>query len=86
MMQRIYAQSAVLGNRVGLHYRRFWPKLKTPPFASQILSRLKNLKIRVFGRESANSGYHELEASHSPNVTAPKALMALLEKIVAERP
>jgi hypothetical protein len=55
-MQRIYLHHAALGNRVGLHYRRFWPKLKTPPFANQILSRLKNLKIRVFGRESANSG------------------------------
>jgi len=29
--------------------------------------------------------YYELDASHSPNVTAPEALMALLEKIVAER-
>ena len=28
----------------------------------------------------------EIDASHSPNVTAPEALMALLEKIVDERP
>jgi pimeloyl-ACP methyl ester carboxylesterase len=28
-------------------------------------------------------GYHEIDASHSPNVTAPEALMALLQKIVA---
>jgi hypothetical protein len=56
MMQRIYLHHAALGNRVGLHYRRFWPKLKTPPFANQILSPLKNLKIRGFRRESANSG------------------------------
>jgi hypothetical protein len=56
MMQRIYLHHTAIGNRVGLHYSRFWPKLKTPPFANQILSRLKNLKIRVFGRESANSG------------------------------
>jgi pimeloyl-ACP methyl ester carboxylesterase len=27
--------------------------------------------------------YYEIDASHSPNVTAPEALMALLEKIVA---
>jgi hypothetical protein len=27
--------------------------------------------------------YHEIDASHSPNVTAPQALMALLEKIAA---
>jgi len=27
--------------------------------------------------------YHEIDASHSPNVTAPGALMALLEKIAA---
>jgi hypothetical protein len=30
--------------------------------------------------------YFEIDASHSPNVTAPDALMALLEKIVAARP
>jgi pimeloyl-ACP methyl ester carboxylesterase len=29
--------------------------------------------------------YYEIDASHSPAVTAPEALMALLEKIVAER-
>jgi len=29
-------------------------------------------------------GYHEIDASHSPNVTAPEALMALLTKIAAE--
>jgi hypothetical protein len=28
-------------------------------------------------------GYHEIDASHSPNVTAPEALMALLQKIAA---
>jgi pimeloyl-ACP methyl ester carboxylesterase len=28
--------------------------------------------------------YYEIDASHSPNVTAPDALMALLEKIVGE--
>ena len=28
--------------------------------------------------------YHEIDASHSPNVTAPEALMSLLQKIVAE--
>ena len=27
--------------------------------------------------------YFEMDASHSPNVTAPDALMAVLEKIVA---
>jgi pimeloyl-ACP methyl ester carboxylesterase len=27
--------------------------------------------------------YHEIDASHSPNVTAPEALMALLQRIVA---
>ncbi|MDP1582374.1 MAG: alpha/beta hydrolase [Bradyrhizobium sp.] len=29
-------------------------------------------------------GYHEIDASHSPNVTAPEALMTLLTKIAAE--
>jgi hypothetical protein len=28
--------------------------------------------------------YFEIDASHSPNVTAPEALMALLQKIAAE--
>ena len=28
--------------------------------------------------------YHEIDASHSPNVTAPEALMSLLQEIVAE--
>jgi hypothetical protein len=56
MMRRIYPHHAALGNRVGLHYSRFWPKLKTPSFANQLLSRLKNLKIRVFDRESAKTG------------------------------
>jgi hypothetical protein len=27
--------------------------------------------------------YYEIDASHSPNVTAPEALMALLQKIAA---
>jgi hypothetical protein len=30
-------------------------------------------------------GYHEIDASHSPHVTAPEALMPMLQKIVAER-
>ncbi|MFZ2159249.1 MAG: alpha/beta hydrolase [Bradyrhizobium sp.] len=29
--------------------------------------------------------YYEIDASHSPNVTAPEALMSLLQKIVAEQ-
>jgi pimeloyl-ACP methyl ester carboxylesterase len=29
--------------------------------------------------------YYEIDSSHAPNLTAPEALMALLEKIVAER-
>jgi hypothetical protein len=56
MMQRIYLHHAALGNRVGLHYRRFWLKSKTPLVANQILSQIKNLKIRDFDRESANPG------------------------------
>jgi hypothetical protein len=56
MMQRIYPHHAALGNRVGLHYSRFWPKTQTPLVANQLLSRLKNLKIRVFNRESAKTG------------------------------
>jgi hypothetical protein len=56
MTPRIYAQSAVLGNRVGLHYSRFWLKSKTSLVANQLLSETKNLKIRVFERESAKTG------------------------------
>jgi len=39
-----------------------------------------------FARHAKNDpawNYHEIDASHSPNVTAPEALMALLQKIVA---
>jgi hypothetical protein len=56
MMRRIYPHPAALGNRVGLHYSRFWPKTKTSLVANQLLSRPKNLKIRVFERESAKTG------------------------------
>jgi len=56
MIQRIYLHHAALGNRVGLHYSRFWMKSKTSPLANQILSRLKNLEIDVFERESAKTG------------------------------
>jgi len=56
MMRRIYPHHAALGNRVGLHYSRFWRKLKTSLVANQLLSHRKNLKIRVFKRESAKSG------------------------------
>jgi pimeloyl-ACP methyl ester carboxylesterase len=34
-------------------------------------------------RSAAGWRYYEIDASHSPNVTAPEALMALLQKIVA---
>jgi pimeloyl-ACP methyl ester carboxylesterase len=34
-------------------------------------------------RSEAGWRYHEIDVSHSPNVTAPEPLMALLEKIVA---
>ena len=39
-----------------------------------------------FARETKNDPawkYYEIDASHSPNVTAPEALMALLQKIAA---
>ena len=39
-----------------------------------------------FARKTKNDSawrYFEIDASHSPNVTAPQTLMALLEKIVA---
>lgn len=36
-------------------------------------------------RSEAGWRYYEIDASHSPAVTAPETLMALLEKIVAER-
>ena len=40
-----------------------------------------------FAKQAKNDSawrYHEIDASHSPNVTAPEALMALLVKIAAE--
>jgi pimeloyl-ACP methyl ester carboxylesterase len=40
-----------------------------------------------FSRRFSNDprwNYHEIDASHSPNVTAPEALMALLQKIVSK--
>jgi pimeloyl-ACP methyl ester carboxylesterase len=36
-------------------------------------------------RSEPGWNYHEIDASHSPAVTAPETLMALLERIVAER-
>jgi pimeloyl-ACP methyl ester carboxylesterase len=45
----------------------------TDPFA-QFAKRLKN---------EADWRYFEMDASHSPNVTAPEALMAVLQEIVA---
>ena len=42
--------------------------------------------FRQFAERAKNETgwrYYEIDASHSPNVTAPEALMALLEKIVA---
>jgi pimeloyl-ACP methyl ester carboxylesterase len=36
-------------------------------------------------KSMAGWNYHEIDASHSPNVTAPDALMKLLQKIVTER-
>ena len=35
-------------------------------------------------RSQAGWRYHEIDASHSPNVTAPEALMSVLQKIVVE--
>ena len=43
--------------------------------------------VRAVRKQTKNDPawrYHEIDASHSPNVTAPEALMAMLEKIAAE--
>jgi len=56
MIRRIYPHHTALGNRVGLHYSRFWLNSNTSPVENQTLSRLKILKIRVFERESAKTG------------------------------
>jgi hypothetical protein len=56
MMLQIYAHQAESGNRVGLHYSHFQPKLTMPPFANQLLSPPKNRKIAIFERESAKTG------------------------------
>jgi hypothetical protein len=34
-------------------------------------------------KNQAGWRYYEIDASHAPNITAPEALMTLLEKIVA---
>jgi hypothetical protein len=34
-------------------------------------------------RSESGWDYHEIDASHSPNVTAPEALLGVLERIVA---
>jgi hypothetical protein len=36
-------------------------------------------------KSEASWRYYEIDASHSPNVTAPEALMGLLQTVVAER-
>jgi len=35
-------------------------------------------------RSGQGWGYHEIDASHSPHVTAPEALMSLLERVVSQ--
>lgn len=40
-------------------------------------------QFAAMAKADAGWKYHELDASHSPNVSAPEALMALLEKIAA---
>ncbi len=39
--------------------------------------------VRARAKSEPGWRYHEIDASHSPNVTAPEALMGILQKVVA---
>jgi hypothetical protein len=53
-----------------IYARRITPADTFGPFAQR-------------ARSEPGWNYHEIDASHSPNVSAPEALMGILQKIVA---
>jgi len=42
-------------------------------------------KFAERARSEPGWSYHEIDASHSPNITAPQALMAVLDVSIAAR-
>jgi transposase len=76
MMQRIYLHHTALGNRVGLHYRRFGPKLKTRPVANQILAAQKISKSAFSGanpRTRANTAAYSAFAPVSLTISPQRS-------------
>jgi len=79
--------------RVDMPIKCFETKLKfqngEPALPRSYIYATRITPADTFGQFAKRAGseagwrYHAIDASHSPNVTAPEALMALLEKIVA---
>src|SRR5262249_3971135 len=76
--------------RVNMPIKCFEAKLKLSAPLTVPRSYIYAMRIRpqdTFGpfarmaKDDSAWHYYEIDASHSPNVTAPEALMALLEKI-----
>src|SRR2546430_1086234 len=83
-----------LGERAApMPIKCFQPSLKLrggpPPLPRSYIYATRITPADTFGQFAKMAkadpawGYHEIDASHAPNVTAPEALMALLEKIAA---
>jgi pimeloyl-ACP methyl ester carboxylesterase len=79
--------------RVAMPIKCFETKLKLnaePAMPCSYIYATRITPANTFGQFAARARsepgwqYFEIDASHSPNVTAPEALMALLQKIVAE--
>jgi pimeloyl-ACP methyl ester carboxylesterase len=77
--------------RVDMPIKCFEQKIKLagePPMPRSYIYATRITPADTFGpfaaraRSEAGWGYHEIDASHSPNVTAPDVLTALLQKIV----
>jgi pimeloyl-ACP methyl ester carboxylesterase len=65
---------------------------KNPPLPRSYIYCRRIGPVDVFGQFAARARreggwrYFEIDASHNPHITAPQALLALLEKIVSEAP
>ena len=81
------------GRRVAMPVKCFETKLKLhngePSLPRSYIYATRFPPANTFGpfatrtKSEAGWSYHEIDASHAPYITAPQALMALLEKIVA---
>jgi len=76
--------------RTWLTPRLIWKPISKLTLPRSYIYATRNTPADTFGpfakRARSEPGWrcYEIDASHSPNVTAPEELMALLEKIVAE--